>query len=240
MSLMNFLHPFGVARWLHEPQSPILYPELAFLHRVGRYRSVGSPSFPCLLELWRYGRVFDPDNASQYIRYRSYIVRGEIDQKDHDYRPRVVSSCTDMDGFLIRGWDLIHPVSGANSRWPEGQLSPLAGSMSASQSAISSQSLRCGFSHRAGRYRPPYPGCWNCRELEGILVRKRENILSGYGGPRRWPKRQLSPRAGSRSLNQLALTRWSWDFHTARGRIDPGDLRFGSWVAGVIDIWRDY
>ena len=124
MSLMNFLHPFGVARWLHEPQSPILYHELAFLHRVGRYRSVGSPSFPCLLELWRYGRVFDPDNASQYIRYRSYIVRGEIDQKDHDYRPRVVSSCTDMDGFLIRGWDLIHPVSGANSTLARGATLP--------------------------------------------------------------------------------------------------------------------
>ena len=45
MNLLNSLHPLGVVRWLHEPQSTMVYPELGFPHRVGRYRPVGSPSW---------------------------------------------------------------------------------------------------------------------------------------------------------------------------------------------------
>ena len=42
-----------------------------------------------------------------------------------------------MEEILIRGWDFNLPVSAQLRPWPEGQLSPRAGSMSLSQSATS-------------------------------------------------------------------------------------------------------
>ena len=57
--------------------------------------------------------------------------------------------------------------------------------------------------------------------MEGFLTRE-----SDAAGPRRWPKGQLSPRAGSMSPSQSAITQLGWGFHTLRGGIDPGDLRY--------------
>ena len=72
-----------------------------------------------------------------------------------------------------------------------------------------------------------------CVFVPGLLYLQRygnisENNLSspGVAGPRRWPKGQLSPRAGSRSPSQSKITQWGWSFHTLRGGIDPGDLFF--------------
>ena len=31
-----------------------------------------------------------------------------------------------------------------------------------------------------------------------------------------------------------------WGFHTLRGGIDPGDLRFRLRVVGVVEIWKDF
>ena len=62
----------------------------------------------------------------------------------------------------------------------------------------------------------------------------------GAAGPRRWPEGQLSPRAGSISPSQSAITQWGWDFHTARDGTDPGDLRFRLRVVAVVEIWRDF
>ena len=45
MNSLNAFHPLGVVRWLHEPQSTMAYPELGCPQCVGRYRSVGSPSW---------------------------------------------------------------------------------------------------------------------------------------------------------------------------------------------------
>ena len=45
MNSLNSLHPLGVVCWLYEPESTMVYPELGFPHRVGRYRPVGSPSW---------------------------------------------------------------------------------------------------------------------------------------------------------------------------------------------------
>ena len=67
-----------------------------------------------------------------------------------------------------------------------------------------------------------------------------DKTLSSPGAvePRRLPEGQLSPRAGSMSFIQSATSKWGWVFHTLRGGIDPGDLRFHRRVIGVVEIWR--
>ena len=62
----------------------------------------------------------------------------------------------------------------------------------------------------------------------------------GAAGPRRWHEGQLSPGAGSMSPSQYAITQLGWGFHTLRGGIDPGDLRFRPRVVGVVEIWKDF
>ena len=62
----------------------------------------------------------------------------------------------------------------------------------------------------------------------------------GATGPRRCPERQLSPRAGSMSPGQSAISQWGWGFHSRRGGIDPGDLCFHQRVVGVEEILRDF
>ena len=61
----------------------------------------------------------------------------------------------------------------------------------------------------------------------------------GAAGPRRWPERQLSPRAGSMSPSQSVITQRGWSFHTLRGGIDPGDLCLRPRFVGVEEIWKD-
>ena len=78
---------------------------------------------------------------------------------------------------------------------------------------ISNQPVGLGFPHPAGRCRPGgsafyFPGYWSCRGMEGFLIWGRELILRGCGGPRRWPKGQLSPPARSMSPSQSAITQW--------------------------------
>ena len=41
------------------------------------------------------------------------------------------------------------------------------------------------------------------------------------------------------SLSQSATSLLGWRFHTLRGGIDPGDLRFRPRVVGVVEIFRD-
>ena len=67
-----------------------------------------------------------------------------------------------MEGFLIKGWDLILPEGGTGSMNP-----------------------RLGVLHRAGRYRPweppcSSPVCWNCRCMVGFLVREWDLIFPGW------------------------------------------------------------
>ena len=67
------------------------------------------------------------------------------------------------------------------------------------------------------------------------------NVSSpGAVEPRRWPEGQLSPRAGSISPSQSAITQWGWGFHTLRGGIDPRDLRLRSRVVGAAEIEEDF
>ena len=65
-------------------------------------------------------------------------------------------------------------------------------------------------------------------------------ILPGCGGTRRWPEGQLSPRSASMSPSKSAITQRGWGFHTVRGGIDPGNIRFRPRVVGVVDIWKDF
>ena len=62
----------------------------------------------------------------------------------------------------------------------------------------------------------------------------------GEAEPRRWHEGQLSPRAGSMSPSQSAITQRGWGFHTLCGGIDAGDLRFPPRIAGFVDVWKDF
>ena len=42
------------------------------------------------------------------------------------------------------------------------------------------------------------------------------------------------------SRSQSTITKWGWGFHTLRGGIDPGNLRFRPRVIGAVEIWTDF
>ena len=42
------------------------------------------------------------------------------------------------------------------------------------------------------------------------------------------------------SLSQVATSQWGWGFHTLRGGINPGDLRFHLRSLGVAEISKDF
>ena len=92
-----------------------------------------------------------------------------------------------------------------------------------------------GFPHM-GRYRPggsalSFPS-YISRDMEGFLILDGNLSSPGVPGSLRCPEGQLSPRAGSTNLNQSAITQWGWDFHIARGSIDPGGVCFRPRVVG--------
>ena len=65
-----------------------------------------------------------------------------------------------------------------------------------------------------------------------------DDTLSSLGaaGPRRWPEgRWLHDES-----HPISNIQWVWGFHTLRGGIDPGDLRFRPRVAGIVEIWKDF
>ena len=134
MSLLNSLHPLGVVRWLHEPQSTMT-------------------------------------GVRRTLRRGFHTLRGSIDQGDLRIRPRVVG--------VVELWKYFYSGD---------------------------QTL----------YTP------------------------GVAGPRRCPQRQLSPRAGSMSISQLATSQLGWGFHTLQGGIDPRNLRLLPRVMGVVEIRKGF
>ena len=89
-------------------------------------------------------------------------------------------SCRDMEGLLIRRWDLILPGCGATSTLARGAA--LAARWLHEPQPIGNQPVGLGFPHRAGRYRPvgsPFssPGCRGFRDMEGFLIRGWNPIL---------------------------------------------------------------
>ena len=145
-----------------------------------------------------------------------------------------------MEGFLTRRWELILPgCSGTSALAREATI---AACCLHEPQPISNQPVGLGFQHHAGRYRPggsafSSPASWSCRDMDGFLTGDGELSSPGAAGPQRWPEGQLSPRAGSMSPSQSAITQWGWRFQTLRGGIDPGDLRFRPQVVGVAEIW---
>ena len=94
-------------------------------------------------------------------------------------------SCRYMDGFLIRGWELILPGCGGTSALARGAT--LAARWLHEPQPISNLPMGLGFPHPAGRYRPGEsaflsPGCWSCAGMERFMIRGWELILPGCGG----------------------------------------------------------
>jgi len=87
------------------------------------------------------------------------------------------------------------------------------------------------------RFRPKVVGVV---EIRNDLFSGVETLSSpGAAGLRRWSEGKLSPYAGSMNPSQSATSQWGWSFHTVRGGIDPGDLRFRPRVVGVVEIWKN-
>ena len=136
-------------------------------------------------------------------------------------------SCTDMDGFLIRGLEIILPGCGGTSSLARGAT--LATRSLHEPQPISNHPVGLGFPHPAGRYRPggsafSSVASWSCGDMEGILSGDGKLSSPGVARPRCWPEGQLSLREGSMSPSQSAVTQWGWGFHTLRSGIDPGDM----------------
>ena len=90
-----------------------------------------------------------------------------------------------IEGFLIRGWELILPRCGGISMWARGET--LAARWLRGPQPIIHHPVALGFTHPAGRYRPGGSefsslGCWTCRDREEFLIRGWEIILPGCGG----------------------------------------------------------
>ena len=76
--------------------------------------------------------------------------------------------------------------------------------------------------------------------MEGFFIRDETKSSPGAAGSRCWLEGQLSTHAGAMSPSQSATSHWGWGFHTVRGGIDAGDLRFRPWVVGIVEIWKDF
>ena len=149
-----------------------------------------------------------------------------------------------MEGFLIRRWDLNLPVIGATSTLGGGAT--LAACWLHEPQLISNQPMWLGF-HTVRDGIDPRGPRFVPRLLE-LVVEIWKDLLPGdkalscpgAAGHRRWPERQLPPRAGSMSLSQSATSQLGWGFHTLRVGIDPGDLRFSPRIVGVAEIWKGF
>ena len=139
----------GGDRRLHEPQPTLVYPQLGFPHRTGRYHPGGKPrSLPnnwsrrykeCVLfrgwnrtlPVCRW--LHEPQPISNKPVALGFPHRaGRYRPGGPPFSSSVCWSGRCMKGFPIRGWNHIYPA----------HLALGAGSMN----------TRLGFPHRAGRY----------------------------------------------------------------------------------------
>ena len=72
--------------------------------------------------------------------------------------------------------------------------------------------------------------------MEGFLIRGWELILPGCGETSALAQGATFAARRVYSPSQSAITQWGWGFHTVRGGIDPGDLRFRPLVFEVVEI----
>ena len=166
-----------------------------------------------------------------------HTLRGGIDPGDLRFRPQVFGVVEIWKDFCPGDGNLSSLGAAGPRRWPEGQLSLRAGSMSSSPSAIIQwgwgfRTLRGGIDPGELPRRPRVVGVveiWKGSEpgMGTHLPRGRRELGVGPSG-------KLSPRNGSMSPSQSAITQWGWGFHIQRGGIDPGNLRFCTHVVGVV------
>ena len=151
------------ARWLHEPQPISNHPVgLGFPHLAGRYQPGGSAfSYPGWSRrdmegiLIRGSKIILPGCAGTSALAREATLGARWLHEPHPqpasgagvstpcagrYRPGRSAftslgcrSCRDMEEGLTRDGNLSSPGAAGPRRWPEGKLSPRAGSMSLSQ-----------------------------------------------------------------------------------------------------------
>ena len=149
--------------------------------------------------------------------------------------PRIVEVSDIWKDFLSGDGTLSSQGATGPRRWSEGQLSPRAGSISSGLSAIS----QWGWGVLGGivlwglRFRPRVVGVVEIWKD----LRLRDGTISTpcAAGPRRGPEGQLFRRAGFMSSSHSETSPLSWSFHSVRGGIDPGDLRF---VPELLEIYR--
>ena len=100
-------------------------------------------------------------------------------------RPRVVGVVELWKDFLSGDWNLSSPGAAGPRRWSEGEF---LGPRWLHEPQLNRNHLvGLGFLHPAGWYRPggcalSSPGCWSCRDMEGVLIRGWKRTLPGRGG----------------------------------------------------------
>ena len=144
--------------------------------------------------------------------------------RDHRFCPQIVGVVKVLNEFGCGNETISSPGAVGPRHWPQGQLSPRADRMSASQSAITQGGL--GFYTVRGGV---YPGDLRFQSQIVRVVeickafRSKDETRSSPGAarPRRWPGRRRSPRAGYMSTSLSAINRSGLSFHTLRGGVGP-------------------
>ena len=84
------------------------------------------------------------------------------------------------------------------------------------------------------------PICWNCRYMEGFLIRGWDLNLPVSGTTSVLAGEATLGAAGSMSPSQSATSPCGWGFRTVRGGFDPRNLRFCPRDIGIVEIWKDF
>ena len=168
-----------------------------------------------------------------------HTLPDSIDPGNVRFRPRAVGVVKIWANFCSRDSILYSPGKARSRRRTQGQQAQRLGSMSPGQSAITQwdwgfHTLRGGIDPRDVRFRPKdfLVACICANVQPGD-----RNLSSpSAAGPRSWTEGQHSQRASSMSPGQSAITQWDWCFHTLRGGVDPGYVRFRRQFVSVVDI----
>ena len=144
------------------------------------YRTVSSPT-AAGSRRWRNGQLsprastISPSHpAISQCRTGFHTVRGGVDPDDLRSRSRFVGVGEIWKYFHSGCRTVSSPGAAGTLRWPAGNLSPRASSIS--PSPISNQPVPYGILHPAGRYlrgESPFSsgGCWICKDLEEFQIR---------------------------------------------------------------------
>ena len=76
--------------------------------------------------------------------------------------------------------------------------------------------------------------------MEGFLARGQNLIFPECGETSTLARRATLAACWLHEPHPSATSQLGWGFHTLRGGIDPGDLRFRPRVVGVAFIWKHF